>query len=149
MEWLMVRNESLSKLFLERSKFILIGLTGRTGSGCTTAANFLESKLPFFPDEKDVTYEGEHLYKGLSRHRYNIAKKYAEENWTSFYSIKVSDLISAYLLRMNRPEIKEFIITSGRGSIDSEALDTMLSSGVFTENYISKKFENFQNYLLD
>jgi len=145
----MVRDQSLSKLFLERSKFILIGLTGRTGSGCTTAANFLESKSPFFPDEKDVTYEGEHLYKGLSRHRYNIARAYAEKNWTSFYSIKVSDLISAYLLRMSKADVKEFIVTSSRGSIDSDALDAMLSSGVFTENYISKKFENFQNYLLD
>ena len=52
-------NEKISKLFLERSKFILIGLTGRTGSGCTTAANILESKeVPLFPEHKDATHEG-------------------------------------------------------------------------------------------
>lgn len=34
----------ISELFLENSQFILVGLTGRTGSGCTTTANILEEK---------------------------------------------------------------------------------------------------------
>lgn len=145
----MIRNEQLSKLFLERSKFILIGLTGRTGSGCTTAANFLESKKPSFPDEGDLTYNGEHLYKGLSRHRYHIAKQYTEENWSAFYSIKVSDLISAYLLHMDKDDLINFIVKNCRGHIDYEKLREKINSGAFTNNFINKKFNFFQDYLLD
>lgn len=33
----------ISNLLSERSNFILIGLTGRTGSGCTTTAELLKS----------------------------------------------------------------------------------------------------------
>ncbi|MFC3114550.1 anti-phage dCTP deaminase [Cellvibrio fontiphilus] len=144
----MLRDESLSKLFLERSKFILIGLTGRTGSGCTTAANFLENKTPSFPDESDITYNGEHLYSGLSRYRYNIVKKYAVENWKPFYSIKVSDLISAYLLRMSSDEVVDFITVSSRGEVDKTGLKKLIDEGVFSKNFIGK-FKQFQNYLLD
>lgn len=34
----------VSELFLENGQFILVGLTGRTGSGCTTTANILENE---------------------------------------------------------------------------------------------------------
>lgn len=96
----MMNNKVISKLFLERSQFVLIGLTGRTGSGCTTAANILESEFPAFPLYEDTTLEGLGFYQGLSKQRYNIVKKYAEKNWGQFYFIKVSDLISAYLLSL-------------------------------------------------
>ena len=33
--------EAIKSLYSQRDKFILIGLTGRTGSGCTTVANIL------------------------------------------------------------------------------------------------------------
>ena len=42
-------NAMISSLFHERSKFIVLGLTGRTGSGCTTAANILENEKADFP----------------------------------------------------------------------------------------------------
>lgn len=32
---------SIKSLYSQRDKFILIGLTGRTGSGCTTVAKIL------------------------------------------------------------------------------------------------------------
>ncbi|EGR7978064.1 deoxycytidylate deaminase, partial [Vibrio vulnificus] len=93
----MENKQFISQLFLENSQFILVGLTGRTGSGCTTTANILESKKPNFP-------EPEHLngfYKGLDVQRYKIVKKYAEQHWSNFYSIKVSDLISTYILTLS------------------------------------------------
>ncbi|WP_203559634.1 hypothetical protein, partial [Klebsiella quasipneumoniae] len=46
----MSEKKFISELFLENNQFILVGLTGRTGSGCTTTANILESKNVSFPD---------------------------------------------------------------------------------------------------
>lgn len=53
----------ISELFMENSKFVLIGLTGRTGSGCTTAAKILESVNPEFPDESQISG----FYTGLDK----------------------------------------------------------------------------------
>ncbi|KOO11400.1 deoxycytidylate deaminase, partial [Vibrio xuii] len=85
----MENKQFLSQLFLENSQFILVGLTGRTGSGCTTTANILESKKPSFPSPEHL----DGFYSGLDVNRYRIVKKYAEQHWNNFYSIKVSDLI--------------------------------------------------------
>ena len=49
----------ISNLLSERSNFILLGLTGRTGSGCTTTANLLkgESGVLQFPNASEVNYK--------------------------------------------------------------------------------------------
>ena len=144
-----MNNKLISKLFLERSRFVLIGLTGRTGSGCTTAANILETKSPAFPLYEDAIYEGSNFYNGLSKQRYNIVKKYAEDNWEQFYSIKVSDLISAYLLTLSSEDMSKFILGSYTGlTITKEQIDKLLNTGVFKKNYI-RKFTVFQNYILN
>lgn len=57
--------KSFSDLFLERSSFILIGMTGRTGSGCTTTARILKSSSLDCPSIEDLQYDGEQFYKGL------------------------------------------------------------------------------------
>ena len=44
----------ISNLFMENSQFVLIGLTGRTGSGCTSAANILESQYADIPEEHQI-----------------------------------------------------------------------------------------------
>lgn len=49
----------LNTIFDERSKFIILGLTGRTGSGCTTVADFLQNDFCTFnpPRAKSCQYE--------------------------------------------------------------------------------------------
>lgn len=37
--------EAISSIYSEEDDFIIIGLTGRTGSGCTTASKILASPL--------------------------------------------------------------------------------------------------------
>ncbi|WP_129138297.1 anti-phage dCTP deaminase [Modicisalibacter coralii] len=108
----MKNSNALANLFLERSKFLLIGLTGRTGSGCTTAANILREKNPIFPEISDLRYKGESFYAGLDARRYDIVKKYAAENWRPFFYIKVSDLISAYLMTLTLTDLSKFIVES-------------------------------------
>lgn len=128
----------ISELFMENSKFVLIGLTGRTGSGCTTAAKILESSNPDFPDESQIN----DFYKGLDRKRYLITKNFSSENWHKFYSIKVSDLISAYILSKDIYEIEKFIYLSINKlgiRTTNEEIKNLLVNGIFTNSMVKNK----------
>ncbi|MEN4582566.1 anti-phage dCTP deaminase [Pantoea agglomerans] len=135
----------ISELFLENSQFILVGLTGRTGSGCTTTANILEEKKPNFPEVNNLSG----FYSGLDVNRYEIAKKFTEKNWDSFYSIKVSDLISVYLLMMSNAEIIDFITSSSEGKVNVSDVRKLIDSGVFSKNLIKKFYMDVVKHLLD
>ncbi|MFQ1692436.1 anti-phage dCTP deaminase [Aeromonas veronii] len=135
----------ISQLFLENSQFILVGLTGRTGSGCTTTANILECKEPNFP-------EPEHLngfYKGLDINRYKIVKKYAEQHWNNFYSIKVSDLISTYILTLSPEHLAKFICSTSAQSLDENHVYNKLKDGVFSKNRLVLNYKELIVNLLD
>ena len=54
----MDNKEALAGIFSERNKFILIGLTGRTGSGCTTASNILEKEKINCPEPEQIRFKG-------------------------------------------------------------------------------------------
>lgn len=140
----MKNKKFVSELFLENGQFILVGLTGRTGSGCTTTANILEDEKTIFPDVSKL----QGFYKGLDVHRYNIVKNFTENHWENFYSIKVSDLISVYLLTLTVEEASEFIFSS-KNSISKQHLDFVLTGGVFSDNLLSKKFKNVIEHLLN
>ncbi|WP_160288812.1 anti-phage dCTP deaminase [Pseudomonas knackmussii] len=141
-------SQMISSLFLERSKFVVIGLTGRTGSGCTTAANILESKDPEFPKNPQFEHKGSPFYSGLDSRRYEILSKYATENFHQFISIKVSDLISSYLLLLTTEEASDFISSQDK-SIPKTKIKKILKEGRFTKNFIIQKFHKILGSLLD
>ncbi|EOC1289936.1 deoxycytidylate deaminase, partial [Cronobacter muytjensii] len=116
----MKEQKFVSELFLENGQFILVGLTGRTGSGCTTTANILEDKKPIFPDVDKLTG----FYEGLDIERYQIVKSFTEKHWDNFYSIKVSDLISVYLLMLDPYQITNFISLSSEKNVDKSIIQT-------------------------
>ncbi|MBO9497163.1 deoxycytidylate deaminase [Thalassotalea sp. G20_0] len=143
----------ISNLFMERGKFVLIGLTGRTGSGCTTAANILESQNPNFPKVTEINYNGHEFYNGLNVNRYEILSSFSEEKFSPFYSIKVSDLISAYILLLGINEAVNFIeeasttITS-KIKIKKTDIKEKLEKGSFSKNYLNKKFDRLLRKLI-
>lgn len=141
--------ESLSNLFLERSSFILIGLTGRTGSGCTTAARILESSSLDCPSIEDLQHDGEQFYKGLDVARYRNVSHYAEANWEHFYSISVSDLISAYFLNLDISTATDFVYENRLTDLELEAVEKVLSEGIFSKASIKKSYKTLLSKLLD
>lgn len=125
----------ISELFMENSKFVLIGLTGRTGSGCTTAAKILESEQADIPDENQIN----DFYTGLDIKRYLVTKRYISKHWNKFYSIKVSDLISAYILLQETDEVAKFILTSASESkktVSEEMLNNFLNTTSFNKTLV-------------
>ncbi|MCX9153160.1 anti-phage dCTP deaminase [Pseudomonas sp. TB1-B1] len=142
-------DEIISKVFLERNKFAIIGLTGRTGSGCTTTATILESKDQKLPELRDVTYNGVDFFQGLNKRRYLVIKNYYENNKKSFFSIKVSDLISAYILTRNINEIFDFVKENSGHQINEDKLNQALLFGSFSTGKIKNRFQKLIEILIN
>lgn len=142
-------DEMISKVFLERNKFAVIGLTGRTGSGCTTAATILESGNQNTPELKEITYKGKAFFEDLNERRYSVIKKYYDTNKKAFFSIKVSDLISAYILTKEIDTVFDFIKEHSSEQINESNLSATLLSGSFSNNLIKSNFKNLIEILIN
>lgn len=82
-----------------RQKFMIIGLTGRTGSGCSTVADLLngdfQTLAPPIPVE---SHEGTTNDERKYRIEYNFLKSIWEDRKFEFQIIKASDIIFYYAL---------------------------------------------------
>lgn len=143
----MKNNEMISLVFQERKKFVVIGLTGRTGSGCTTAAQHLENGLKGLPDARHVTYLGSNLLQNLDARRFEILKSYAEKNVKPFYSIKVSDLISAYILILDIETAANFIAGSMKNIVENDVRQALENAG-FLKPEFRKKYKGMLDFFL-
>jgi dCMP deaminase len=129
----------ISNLLGERSNFIVIGLTGRTGSGCTTTAQLLSGGELQFPAANEVNYKTESYFTGMDSKRYEIVRKYAIENNDPFKVIKISELISAQILNLDLDAFKAFI-----ESVIEPDLHTKIDSVLVNSEFIKsqKAFKN-------
>lgn len=90
----MAKTIDLDEIYKLRKDFIIIGLTGRTGSGCTYIADTLECNDIKWIPEPNVgnTNNNERKYK--------IAHKYLTQNWSNgFEVIKYKNVICLMILR--------------------------------------------------
>lgn len=90
-------NVAVKNVYNQLSNSVIIGLTGRTGSGCTTASRILESdsfdKLCLdTPKRKD--------FRNIEERKHAIIYKYMKENWVAFDTIEVSSIIIAIVFEM-------------------------------------------------
>ncbi|SKC79899.1 hypothetical protein [Maledivibacter halophilus] len=99
-------SDAVNTIFGERGDFIIIGLTGRTGSGCTTATKILSqnhfNKLALqTPKECD--------FKDNEQRKYRLIYNYAKCNWTPFRVIEMSIVLASFVFEKGYGFIKEFI----------------------------------------
>jgi dCMP deaminase len=80
-------SEVLQEIFKEQRDFIIIGLTGRTGSGCTTIADILSNTL----DLNEPEIHGNEERKSL------IVNNFIKEKWSPFTKITVSNIITSFI----------------------------------------------------
>lgn len=96
---------ALNNVFRETSGFIVIGLTGRTGSGCSTAAEILSGSSLNLPEAGDSHYvENE-------RRKFKIVKKYLDKQWQPFKWLQVRSVITRYILSLNFGEFIKLVAT--------------------------------------
>lgn len=129
--------EALEKIFSHRESHIVIGLTGRTGSGCTSVAELLAADTfssITLPEISNSPYTQE-------ARKATIINKWLSEKWKKFLRISVSDIILLVALseNSNSPDSSIAIIKS---SIADDSLDYLFSQ-------YSSKAQNSINVLKD
>ena len=122
-------------LFKPSNEFIIIGLTGRTGSGCSTVAELLSESnedYRFFTKEKRKLLVDE---KNEDR-KYTICHNYLIENWkTPAIQIKVTHLIMLLCLKDGFSKFLDKL----NGWIDTSHTEDI--------RYIKKELNNLDNLI--
>jgi hypothetical protein len=96
----------LSGIYNLRTNFVVIGITGRTGTGCTEIAQqlgrgFDNGKNFPSPNEYDITHDA---YK-----KYKIVYNYAKENFKPFTVINYKDVLSFFILLEEIDPLVQFL----------------------------------------
>lgn len=123
-------DKAISQLFLEKEKEIIIGLTGRTGSGCSTVSEILQRDL----ENLDLVWDNFDSEKKTDEYKFEIIKDYicAEKRWEPFTSIEGSCVILSYVFENNK---------------ESQGLVDYLTKLQSPENDISFQIANFNKLI--
>jgi len=97
--------DAISKIYGDDDDFIIIGLTGRTGSGCSTVAKILSK-----PQEeiKHSLFSGNNPDSNPQRKQKIILKNF-EKNWEPFVTIQASSVLTLMLSELDITESSVFL----------------------------------------
>lgn len=100
---LTLENAAVERIFAEREDFIIVGLTGRTGCGCTTVANMLcknfEDMQPPIPSDNE----------SINGREYKIIYEYTQKAWIPFRLIEMKHAIFTFILEHDFERTSKFI----------------------------------------
>lgn len=97
----------IKQIYKLRRNFILIGLTGRTGSGCSSVAKILGTES--FNDLKTEFREINSDPWDNDSRKNRIVHNYMQKHWHPFITIQASDVIFYYALQLSFSDfVKEF-----------------------------------------
>jgi deoxycytidylate deaminase/dephospho-CoA kinase len=94
---------SVDQVYKNRSQFVLIGLTGRTGSGCTSSSNILGQTF------KDIKAPKACSTDDNEERKYRIVHSYCERNWLPFQIIHIKDIITSFIIENSYEDFLEFL----------------------------------------
>lgn len=143
---------SIEKLYGSDDDFILIGVTGRTGSGCSTVANILNSEEE---DLKHSLFQGSHPENNEHRVEKIIFNRF-KGSWKPFLLIQVRSIITLMLAESKNDTAVEYKELIQKHIPESEKIEK-LNSILEEINEKFKKIESasegiinfYDNYLLN
>jgi dCMP deaminase len=135
--------EIIDVIYKNRKNFILLGLTGRIGSGCTTAAEFL-SKTVKDHNLKDICIDDKS--HDAKRKKY-IIHEYYKKHWYPFEIITMSDIITLFIFKNSYKELEQ-IISSYNKSISeaNEFFKNIKNNKINHQKDKEKKYKRFKNF---
>lgn len=98
----------MQNAFAQRHSLIIIGLTGRTGSGCSTLADILSTDLfrsLHLRDPKSLDFASR------DERKYEVIYKYmqAKKHWMAFSVIRGSNIILSFILEHRFDQFIQYI----------------------------------------
>lgn len=108
--------EAIKQIYKHRKDFILIGLTGKIGAGCSTTAKFMTQdisshNLPSLCISSSSS--------DIDRKKYIIQKFYLA-NWKPFVKITASDVITSFLLENDFDTVQNFLKSANFKEFNSD-----------------------------
>lgn len=139
--------KSVEQMYYQKERLILIGLTGRTGSGCSTVARILKEKNF---DKLDLESVKDRGFKDTEERKYKIVYDYMKNHkWVGFTVIEVSSLILGITLSRGIEAFKQYLdkITDENSdkSINIGDKEKVLAALAGTAHM----FEDAQDYSID
>jgi dCMP deaminase len=107
--------QSIETLYDNRENFIVIGLTGRTGSGCSSAGEFLSKTL------KDIKFPKYKIVDDNEERKYRIIYNFIHKNWTPFVWIQIKDIITSFIIEKPYNEFASYVCSKLATSPDESA----------------------------
>src|SRR5688572_27608017 len=94
----------LNELFKHRRAFLVVGLTGRTGSGCSTVAEAFSAK-----QYRDLSIAAVHTPpRNHEDRKERIIQQWLDHHWRAFTKIQVSQVIAGFAFREAVPDLSKF-----------------------------------------
>ncbi|AFR03024.1 hypothetical protein PEC301653_14220 [Pectobacterium carotovorum subsp. carotovorum] len=91
---------AINELYSEGDDFVLLGLTGRTGSGCSTVASILKSEKK---DIKPSLFNGDNPESNEDR-KQKIIDRCFSDLWVPFTLLQVRSLITIIIAQYEIPQ---------------------------------------------
>lgn len=137
----------VEQIYKLRNDFIVIGLTGRTGSGCTAVASILSSDISSLKSNfKD--FNDKNIDNDVRKDR--IIDRFIRQHWeVPFTSIKASDVIFYYALLEEFDDFKKSVINPK--NLPNDKFNNETKSDASLSNAIDKiqpTFEKVHNEVL-
>lgn len=148
--------EVVDQIYKLRRNFIIIGLTGRTGSGCTTVADVLKTEdvNSLKSNYRDINSGS--IDNNVRKNR--IVYNFVRQNWNPFTIIKASDVIFYYALQQNFDVFVQCLENADTAPIDqSKITQTDVDQTFITQLQIlkapyerlKKKVDECEKYLIN
>lgn len=92
----MKKDKAIDNIYEEREKFIIVGLTGRTGSGCTTVSKILSTEIF---EELNLHEPKTTDFDTNEQRKYQIVYSYIKQHWSPFFRISMTDVIFSFIIK--------------------------------------------------
>lgn len=104
----MSNQEAINSLYRQRDRFIIIGLTGRTGAGCTTVSKILSCDSIQKLDLKSYKTCD---FLCADERKYSVVYRFMKEGnrWKPFIVIEASSVIFSYILEQSFSTLWKFV----------------------------------------
>lgn len=111
-----LENAAVNRIFSERRDFIIIGLTGRTGCGCSTVANLLCKEFSDLQPPADAANDS------ISGREEKIIYEYSKSTWVPFRLIEMKHIIFTFILEDDFNTFEEYVKTKIDSTLDLSSL---------------------------